>query len=131
MKRRFWKTWRSLNIERPEKMVRATEHIEEMAQFIRRLEELGYAYRTDDGSYYFKIAKFPEYGKLSKKDFGGMLDGARVEVDEYEKDDARDFALWKAPKPGEAKWETSIGEGRPGWHIECSVMAMAVSRRKL
>jgi cysteinyl-tRNA synthetase len=114
----------TLNIERPEHLMRATEHIEEMAQFIKRLEDLGYAYRTEDGSYYFRIAKFPEYGKLSKKDFGGMLDGARVEVDEYEKDSARDFALWKAPKPGEAKWQTSIGEGRPGWHIECSVMAM-------
>jgi cysteinyl-tRNA synthetase len=114
----------TLNIERPEHLMRATEHIEEMAQFIQRLKKLRYAYRTEDGSYYFRIAKFPEYGKLSKKDFSGMLDGARVEVDEYEKDSARDFALWKAPKPGEAKWQTSIGEGRPGWHIECSVMAM-------
>ncbi|HXR17998.1 MAG TPA: DALR domain-containing protein, partial [Terriglobales bacterium] len=69
-------------------------------------------------------AKFPAYGKLSKKDFAGMEDGARVDVDEYEKDSARDFALWKAPKPGETSWETSIGPGRPGWHIECSVMAM-------
>src|SRR6266550_2628786 len=68
--------------------------------------------------------KFPEYGKLSKKDFAGMEDGARVDVDEYDKDNARDFALWKAPKPGEASWETSIGPGRPGWHIECSVMSM-------
>jgi cysteinyl-tRNA synthetase len=68
--------------------------------------------------------KFPEYGKLSKKDFAGMEDGARVDVDEYEKDSARDFALWKAPKPGEASWNTSIGPGRPGWHIECSVMSM-------
>ena len=82
------------------------------------------AYRTDDGSYYFRIAKFPEYGKLSKKDFAGMTDGARVDVDEYDKDNARDFALWKAPKPGEAQWETEIGPGRPGWHIECSQMSM-------
>ena len=82
--------------------------------------EKGYAYRTDDGSYYFRIAKFPEYGKLSKSDFAGMTDGARVDVDEYDKDNARDFALWKAPKPGEAQWETEIGPGRPGWHIECS-----------
>ena len=82
------------------------------------------AYRTDDGSYYFRIAKFPEYGKLSKKDFAGMTDGARVDVDEYDKDNARDFALWKAPKPGEASWDTPIGPGRPGWHIECSVMSM-------
>ncbi len=113
----------SLNIERPD-IVRATEHIEEMAKFIQQLVDRGFAYRTDDGSYYFRIAKFPEYGKLSKKDFAGMEDGARVDVDEYEKDNARDFALWKSPKPGEHFWETSIGPGRPGWHIECSVMSM-------
>ena len=113
----------TLNIKQPT-LVRATEHIPEMADFIAKLAEQGYAYRTDDGSYYFRIAKFPEYGKLSKKDFAGMTDGARVDVDEYEKDSARDFALWKAPKPGEASWETSIGPGRPGWHIECSVMSM-------
>jgi cysteinyl-tRNA synthetase len=114
----------TLNIEQPV-LVRATEHIEEMAQFIAKLEQARYAYRSEDGSYYFRIAKFPGYGKLSKKDFAGMEDGARVDVDEYEKDSARDFALWKAPKPGEASWETSIGPGRPGWHIECSVMSMA------
>ncbi|MFZ0480492.1 MAG: cysteine--tRNA ligase [Terriglobales bacterium] len=112
-----------LNIS-PPTFVRATEHIEQMATFIGKLVEKGFAYRTDDGSYYFRIAKFPEYGKLSKKDFAGMNDGARVDVDEYDKDNARDFALWKAPKPGEASWETSIGPGRPGWHIECSVMSM-------
>jgi cysteinyl-tRNA synthetase len=114
----------ALNIERP-LLVRATEHISEMAEFIGKLVEKGLAYRTEDGSYYFRIAKFPQYGKLSKKDFAGMEDGARVDVDEYEKDSARDFALWKAPKPGEASWETPIGRGRPGWHIECSVMSMA------
>ena len=113
-----------LNLEKPELLVRATDHIPEMAEFIAGLAQKGFAYRTDDGSYYFRIAKFPEYGKLSKKDFAGMSDGARVDVDEYEKDNARDFALWKAPKPGEASWETPIGKGRPGWHIECSVMAM-------
>jgi cysteinyl-tRNA synthetase len=113
----------ALNIERP-MLVRATEHIAQMAEFIRKLQEKGIAYRTEDGSYYFRIANFPEYGKLSKKDFAGMSDGARVDVDEYDKDNARDFALWKAPKPGEASWETSIGPGRPGWHIECSVMSM-------
>jgi cysteinyl-tRNA synthetase len=113
----------SLNIERPE-LVRATDHIPEMAEFIAELVEKGFAYRTDDGSYYFRIAKFPAYGKLSKKDFAGMEDGARVDVDEYDKDSARDFALWKAPKPGEASWDTEIGPGRPGWHIECSVMSM-------
>jgi len=113
----------TLNIQQP-KLVRATEHIPEMAEFIAKLERKGLAYRTDDGSFYFRIAKFPAYGKLSKKDFAGMEDGARVDVDEYEKDNARDFALWKGPKPGEASWETSLGVGRPGWHIECSVMSM-------
>jgi len=108
----------------PPKFVRATEHIEEMARFIADLEKKGFAYRAEDGSYYFRIAKFPAYGKLSKKDFSGLEDGARVDLDEYDKDSARDFALWKAPKPGEASWETSIGPGRPGWHIECSVMSM-------
>src|SRR5208283_3999678 len=113
----------TLSIEQPF-LVRATEHINEMADFIAELAKKGFAYRTDDGSYYFRIAKFPEYGKLSKKDFAGMTDGARVDVDEYDKDNARDFALWKAPKPGEALWETEIGPGRPGWHIECSQMSM-------
>lgn len=113
----------TLNIEQPF-LARATEHIEEMARFIAELEKKGFAYRTEDGSYYFRIARFPGYGKLSKKDFAGMEDGARVDVDEYEKDNARDFALWKAPKPGEAFWESEIGPGRPGWHIECSAMSM-------
>jgi cysteinyl-tRNA synthetase len=112
-----------LGIEQPT-LVRATEHIEKMADFVAKLVEKGIAYRAEDGSYYFRIADFPRYGKLSKKDFGGMLDGARVDVDEYDKDSARDFALWKAPKPGEASWDTSIGPGRPGWHLECSVMSM-------
>ncbi len=113
----------ALNIEEPQ-IVRATDHIQLMAEFIAKLVKKGFAYRTEDGSYYFRIAKFPEYGKLSKKDFSGMEDGARVDVDEYEKDSARDFALWKAPKPGEAYWDTVIGSGRPGWHIECSTMSM-------
>jgi cysteinyl-tRNA synthetase len=113
----------ALHIEQPQ-IVRATENIAPMAEFIAKLAERGYAYRTDDGSYYFRIAKFPSYGKLSKKDFAGMENGARVDVDEYEKDNARDFALWKAPKPGEAWWDSMIGPGRPGWHIECSVMSM-------
>ncbi|MGA7931250.1 MAG: cysteine--tRNA ligase [Candidatus Sulfotelmatobacter sp.] len=112
-----------IGIQQP-MLVRATEHIAEMAEFVARLVEKGFAYRTDDGSYYFRIASFPRYGKLSKKDFSGMLDGARVDVDEYDKDSARDFAVWKAPKPGEASWDTSIGPGRPGWHLECSVMSM-------
>jgi cysteinyl-tRNA synthetase len=112
-----------IGIEQPQ-LVRATEYIPQMADFVARLVEKKIAYRTDDGSYYFRIASFPQYGKLSKKDFSGMLDGARVDVDEYDKDSARDFALWKAPKPGEASWDTSIGPGRPGWHLECSVMSM-------
>jgi len=112
-----------IGIEQPV-LVRATEHIPEMAEFVQKLEAKRIAYRTDDGSYYFRIAKFPAYGKLSKKDFSSMLDGARVDVDEYDKDSARDFALWKAPKPGEASWDTPIGPGRPGWHLECSVMSM-------
>jgi cysteinyl-tRNA synthetase len=112
-----------IGIEEPT-LVRATEHIPEMAEFVRKLVDKGIAYRTEDGSYYFSIAKFPEYGKLSKRDFSGMLDGARVEVDEYDKDSARDFALWKAPKAGEASWDSSVGPGRPGWHLECSVMSM-------
>src|SRR5205085_6662856 len=112
-----------IGIEQP-MLVRATEHIAEMAEFVAKLVKRDLAYRTEDGSYYFRIAQFPQYGKLSKKDFSGMLDGARVDVDEYEKDSARDFALWKAPKPGETSWESKIGQGRPGWHIECSVMSM-------
>jgi cysteinyl-tRNA synthetase len=112
-----------IGIEEPT-LVRATEHIPEMAAFVAKLVEKGLAYRADDGSYYFRIAKFPQYGKLSKRDFSGMLDGARVDLDEYDKDSARDFALWKAPKPGEASWESAIGPGRPGWHLECSVMSM-------
>jgi cysteinyl-tRNA synthetase len=112
-----------IGIEQPT-LVRATEHIQQMAEFVAKLVEKDIAYRTEDGSYYFRIAKFPQYGKLSKKDFGGIQDGARVDVDEYDKDSARDFALWKAPKPGEASWDTVIGPGRPGWHLECSVMSM-------
>ena len=112
-----------IGIEQPT-LVRATEHIPEMAAFVAKLVEKQVAYRTEDGSYYFRIAKFPAYGKLSKKDFQGMLDGARVDLDEYDTDSARDFALWKSPKPGEASWDTVLGPGRPGWHLECSVMSM-------
>jgi cysteinyl-tRNA synthetase len=114
----------SLQIERPEVLARATEHIPQMVDLVERLEKTGASYKTEDGSWYFRLAAFPEYGKLSKKDLEGMTDGARVDVDEYEKDSARDFALWKATKPGETCWETPIGTGRPGWHLECSAMAM-------
>jgi cysteinyl-tRNA synthetase len=114
----------SLRVQRPEALVRATEHIPRMVELVQKLEQAGAAYQTEDGSWYFRLAAFPEYGKLSKKDLSGMEDGARVDVDEYEKDSARDFALWKAAKPGETFWDTPIGRGRPGWHIECSAMAM-------
>ncbi len=113
-----------LSIERPEMIVRATEHIDDMAQVISGLEKEEVAYKAEDGSYYYRIAKFPQYGKLSHKDLARMEDGARVDSDRFDKEEARDFALWKAPKPGEAFWETKIGPGRPGWHIECSAMAM-------
>jgi len=114
----------ALRVQMPEKIVRATEHIDRMVELIQKLEAEGAAYKTEDGSWYFRLAAFPDYGKLSKKDLSGMEDGARVDVDEYEKDSARDFALWKAAKPGEPAWDTAIGRGRPGWHIECSAMAM-------
>ena len=112
-----------LRLERPERIARATEHIVEMAAAISELERQGHTYRSD-GSIYFRISTFPGYGKLSHHDFEGLVAGARVDVDNYEKTDARDFALWKAPKPGEPSWDTEIGPGRPGWHIECSVMAI-------
>jgi len=120
----FFEDLEALRVERPEQIARATEHIEKMVELIQKLKDAGAAYRTDDGSWYFRLAAFPEYGKLSKKDLSGIEDGARVDVDEYEKDSARDFALWKAAKPGETSWDTPIGQGRPGWHIECSAMAM-------
>jgi len=121
----FLEDIQTLRLERPERLVRATEHIQEMAEFIQQLEQKGFAYRAEDGSYYFRIASFPAYGKLSKKDFSAIEAGARVDVDESEKDNARDFALWKARKPEEqAFWESPLGPGRPGWHIECSVMSM-------
>jgi cysteinyl-tRNA synthetase len=114
----------SLRVERPEIISKATEHIPQMVTLVERLAREGAAYKTEDGSWYFRLAAFPEYGKLSKKDLEGITDGARVDVDEYEKDSARDFALWKATKPGETSWDTAIGTGRPGWHLECSAMAM-------
>jgi cysteinyl-tRNA synthetase len=120
----FFEDLKALEVEHPEVVARATEHIATMVSLIQRLAEQDIAYRAEDGSWYFRIARFPEYGKLSKKDFAGITDGARIDLDEYEKDSARDFALWKAPKPGEHKWETTLGPGRPGWHIECSAMAM-------
>jgi cysteinyl-tRNA synthetase len=114
---------RALNLEPPEYIARATEHIDDMVKLIQRLTEKGFTY-TSEGSTYYRIAKFPGYGKLSKIDVAGMQTGARVDMDRYDKDNARDFALWKAPKPGEHFWETPIGPGRPGWHIECAAMAL-------
>jgi cysteinyl-tRNA synthetase len=114
---------KALNLEPPEHVARATEHIDDMVELIQRLTAKGFTY-VSEGSTYFRISKFPNYGRLSKINVAGMQTGARVDMDRYDKDNARDFALWKAPKPGEHFWETPIGPGRPGWHIECSAMAM-------
>src|SRR5437016_5501754 len=122
----FWEDFDALGCERPEVAPRATRHISEMSELIDKLEKNHHAYRSD-GSIYYRIASFPDYGKLSKINFAGNIAGAseRVDADKYEKEDARDFALWKAPtKEDEPSWETSIGRGRPGWHIECSAMSM-------
>ena len=121
--RAFLEDTATLRLERPERLVKATEHIGDMVRAIQELEAKTFTYRSD-GSVYYRIEKFPEYGKLSHNDFSGVRAGARVDVDEYEKADARDFVLWKAPKENEPFWDTPIGPGRPGWHIECSVMAM-------
>ncbi len=119
----FFEDCTTLQIERPDRVVHATEHIPCMVKLIQKLVEKGFAYEKD-GSYYFKIASFPNYGRLAKLDFQGMKIGASVDVDEYEKENVRDFALWKAPKVGEPSWETPLGKGRPAWHIECSAMSM-------
>ena len=119
----FFDDCKTLSIESPERWVRATDNIDPMVQLIQRLQEKTYTYPSE-GSIYYRIAKFPDYGKLSKIDITGIQAGARVDNDRYEKESARDFALWKAPKPGEHFWDTPIGRGRPGWHIECSAMAM-------
>jgi cysteinyl-tRNA synthetase len=119
----FLEDSKTLRIEPPDIMPRATEHINEMVHLIRTLEEKGYTYRKD-GSIYFGISRFKDYGKLSRADFSGAQAGARVDTDKYDKENARDFVLWKAPKEGEDFWETEIGPGRPGWHIECSAMSM-------
>ncbi len=124
----FFEDMAALNVERPEAVPRATEHIPEMVALIERLHADDIAYQAEDGSWYFRIARFPDYGKLSKKDFDGIEDGARVDLDEHDKDATRDFALWKAVKTApdgvrEHAWETVLGAGRPGWHIECSAMA--------
>jgi cysteinyl-tRNA synthetase len=119
----FFDDCEALSIESPEHWTRATDNIDGMVKLIERLREKSFTYDSD-GSIYYRIAKFPDYGKLSNIDVSGIQTGVRVDVDRYEKESARDFALWKAPKEGEHFWETSIGRGRPGWHIECSAMAM-------
>ena len=113
----------TLRIRKPEVVCKATEHIPEMVALVESLAARGYTYESD-GSVYYKIASFPDYGKLSKKDFAGIQSGARVDADEYEKENARDFVLWKGRKEGEPGWDTSFGPGRPGWHLECSAMSM-------
>jgi len=113
----------ALNLEPPEHIARATDHIDDMVKLIQRLTANGFTY-TSEGSTYFRISKFPAYGKLSRIDVAGMQTGVRMDLDRYDKDNVRDFALWKAPKEGEHFWETPIGPGRPGWHIECAAMAM-------
>jgi cysteinyl-tRNA synthetase len=113
----------TLRLQQPERWVKATEHIDDMAEAIEKLRDRGFTY-VSEGSVYYRIANFPSYGKLSHNDFSGIRAGARVDVDEYDKADARDFVLWKAQKDGEPAWQTPLGPGRPGWHIECSVMAM-------
>jgi cysteinyl-tRNA synthetase len=115
----------ALRMTTPDVLPRATEHIDRIVDLIAILLERGHAYRTDDGSIFYRIASWPAYGRLARLDPDGLRVGERVEADEYGKDDVRDFALWKGPKPGEPSWETSIGPGRPGWHIECSAMSMA------
>lgn len=118
----FFEDIKILNIAKADHYPKATEHIPDMVKMIQGLIQKGYAYKKD-GSIYFSIAKFPDYGKLSKMDLKELRPGRRIESDEYDKESAQDFALWKNKKEGEPFWETEIGSGRPGWHIECSVMS--------
>ncbi len=112
-----------LNLEQPEFLVRATDHIPEMVKLIQTLVDRGFAYASE-GSVYYKVAAFAPYGKLTHVDFSGIMAGARVDSDKYDKENARDFVLWKAAKEGEPFWDAPFGPGRPGWHIECSAMSM-------
>ena len=112
-----------LNLEEPEHLVRATDCIPEMVKLIQALVDKGFAYPSE-GSIYYKVSAFPHYGQLAHVDFSGVRAGARVDTDKYDKENARDFVLWKAAKEGEPFWETPFGPGRPGWHIECSAMSM-------
>jgi cysteinyl-tRNA synthetase len=115
----------ALRMERPEVMPKATEHVPEMVALVGQLIERGHTYAAD-GSVYFRIASFPDYGKLSRLDVSGIKAGARVDNDRYEKEDARDFVLWKlkSDEPAWAQWDAPFGKGRPGWHLECSAMGM-------
>jgi cysteinyl-tRNA synthetase len=119
-----------LRIQRAEHYPRATDFIAEMIELVERLVDKGVAYKADDGSVYFAIAKFPAYGKLSRLDTRELKTGARVAQDDYAKENAQDFALWKAAKPEDeqckAAWDSPWGRGRPGWHLECSAMAMTI-----
>ena len=121
----FFEDWDALGLERPEQVIRATDYIDEMVDIIKKLQAKGLTYESE-GSTYYRINGFQNYGKLSKINFAGNIDGGsdRVDADEYEKENARDFVLWKAAKPGEPSWQTELGAGRPGWHIECSAMSM-------
>ncbi len=122
----FFEDLKALNIEPASVYPRATEHIKEMVELVKTLLKKGYAYKGDDGSVYYSVSKFKDYGKLARINVKGLKAGARVNQDEYDKEQANDFALWKAwtPEDGEVFWETEICRGRPGWHIECSAMSM-------
>ena len=121
---RFMADMADLRIGPPTALVRATEHVPEMAELIATLIDKGHAYRGEDGSIFFRISSWPAYGRLARLDPDAARVGERVAADDYGKDDVRDFALWKGAKAGEPAWVTAIGEGRPGWHIECSAMSM-------
>ena len=121
---RFLADLAELRLGRPDVLARATLHVPEMAALIATLLEKDHAYRTDDGSIFFRISSWPSYGRLARLDPSQARQGERVAADDYGKDDVRDFALWKGPRPGEPSWSTDIGEGRPGWHMECSAMSM-------
>jgi cysteinyl-tRNA synthetase len=123
--RAFEEDMATLRLERPEHMPRATDHIPEMIALIERLMKRGHTY-TAEGSVYFRIASFPEYGRLARLDVAGIQPGARVDTDKYDKENARDFVLWKfkSDEPAWAQWDAPFGKGRPGWHIECSAMSM-------
>ena len=120
----FRSDMQALRMTLPDHLPRATEHIGEQVALVEALLARGVAYRAEDGSIFFKIAAWPAYGRLARLDPEAMRVGERVEADEYTKDDVRDFVLWKAAKAGEPSWETTIGRGRPGWHLECSAMSM-------